>query len=253
MKPVKLADIENDIVRPGIEKMLLPLAMYRGSVSLGNVQRKWNFAIAMMHAEAENYGDGVKLSNNGDYPHLCEPVTKVQHLTMRSFFSRLRLNPRVTDNIPHLTEYVKWVCPEGFGLTPVSLYTSRTDAASWRIFRKSPKGPRVSPKEIFYPYVIHKPNHDDGGAYDMMVLVNNAVPKGLPDFLRADICQDLIVGLLSGEISKDELKGKVKGYTRKVFEMHPMKYGHLSLDAPLYSDSDRTLADIISSDHEAIV
>lgn len=251
MKSAKFDHLANDVVRPGIEKHLVPIALYRGRTSLGQVQAKWNFAIAMMHSEAEDFGEAVKLSNNGDFSHLCEPHTKIQHLTMRSFFARLADHPNVTNNIPGLTSYVRDLAP-GWQLTKVPLIDNgRSSPVPWRIWRDKkqsgrPLGSRnaTSVKDLFYPFVIHKPKVQDG-AYDMMMLVNNAVPKQLPDHIRADICQDLIVSILAGEIDADEIKANVKGFSRKVFEMHPMKYGHLSLDAPIGDDTGRTLLDIL--------
>lgn len=78
--------------------------------------------------------------------------------------------------------------------------------------------------------LMNRPDGDDDDRA-LLVEVHNAVPKHLPDWLRADICQDLIVGILAGEIERAALGGSVKAYTRKVLEMHPLKYGPLSLDA----------------------
>lgn len=252
MKPAKFDDIANDVVRPGIEKMLVPLALYRGQTTLGRIQAKWNFAIAMMHSECESFGDGVKISNNPSYAHLCEPHTNVQHLTMWSFFNRLRDHPTITDNIPGLTEYARMLRPNGEGLlTKIPLYAvGSVPRVPWRLIAKKQRGTsnlRETPvSQLFYPYVIHKPKKDDG-AFDMMVLVNSAVPKSLPPHIRADICQDLIVGLLSGEITADEIKGSVKSYSKKVFEMHPLKYGHLSFDAEMFEDGGKTLYDVVGA------
>lgn len=252
MQPAKFDNLANDVVRPGIEKLLVPLALYRGSTTLGRIQAKWNFAIAMMHSECENFSEGVKVSNNPEYAHLCEPHTNVQHLTMRSFFCRLRDHPKVTDNIPGLTEYARMLSPHGYGiLQRVPLVDQgRSTRVPWRIWRdEKPRGRPVGSyniaKDVFYPYVIHKPKKPDE-TYDMMMLVNQAVPKFLPEHIRADICQDLIVGLLSGDISADEVKGSVKTYSRKVFEMHPLKYGHLSLDATFGDGNNGTLLDVLS-------
>lgn len=251
MEPAKLETLGNDIVRPGIEKHLVPIALYRGATPLGGVHRKWNFAITMMHSGVENFSEAVKLSNNETFAHLCEPHTRIQFRTMYSFLSRLKEHRQVTDNIPGLTKYIHSMLPgsKGFHLTPIPLVdNNRASRVPWRIWRDAePRGrPRLTvPSEsLFYPYVIHKPTAKDD-TYDLMMLVNAAVPKQLPDHIRADICQDLIVDILAGDISADDVKHNLKSYSRKVFEMHPMKYGHLSLDAPM-GDGSFTLADILS-------
>lgn len=253
MREVKFETLANDVVRPGIENHLVPLALYRGALSLGQVQAKWNFAIAMMHAECEDYSEAVHLSNNSEFAHLCEPFRKISHTPMKSFFSRLEQHPDITNNVPGLTEYVKLMSP-GWQLEKVPLIDNfRRSSVPWRVWREKKKpGREAKPKPVklvdqstpFYPFVIHKPKVNDG-SYDMMMLVNNAVPRSLPDHIRADICQDLILGILEGAITVDEVKASVKSFSRKVFEMHPMKYGHISLDAPLGDDSGRTLLDVL--------
>lgn len=251
MRTVGLEKLGNDIVRPDIEKHLVPLALYRGNTSLGRIQAKWNFAIAMMHSECETFGEGVKLSNNPDFAHLCPPHTNVQHLTILSFFSRLGDHPRVTDNVSGLTEYVRMLNPWKGVLIPVpeedKYRRTKVPWRTWGVPQKRAWRPyEPKPSEILYPFVIHKPKVKDD-AYDLMLLVNSAVPKALPDHIRADICQDLIVDILAGDISRDELAGRVRGYARKVLEMHPIKYGHMSLDQPLYAGDNRTLADLIAA------
>lgn len=253
MKPAKFDDLANDIVRPDIDKFIHPLALYRGTRSLGQIQAKWNFAIAMMHSECESFSEGVKIANNPEVSHLCEPRSSTQHLQLKSFFSRLHDHPRVTDNVTGLTDYVRMLLPNGgFDLQKVSYVDrSRSTKVPWRIWRDKNKPGRtpgiITPREsLFYPYVIHKPENDDG-TFEIMVLVNEVVPKNYPDHIRADICQDLVVGLLAGEIDPDELRAASKDYAKKVFEMHPLKYGHISLDAPFGPDNENTLLDVLAN------
>jgi hypothetical protein len=251
MRIAKFDDLANDIVRPDIDKFIQPLALYRGTRSLGQIQSKWNFAIAMMHSECESFSEGVKIANVPSLPHLCEPRTSTQTVLLRSFFSRLHDHPKVTDNVSGLTDYVRMLLPNGgWNLQKVSYVDAgRSTQVPWRIWGdKALRKPRtiIKPREsLFYPYVIHKPENDDG-TYELMVLVNEAVPKNYPDFIRADICQDLVVGLLAGDIDPDELRAASKDYAKKVFEMHPLKYGHLSLDAPFGEGDDRTMLDVLA-------
>lgn len=245
--------IQDAIVRPDIDKHLVPLALYRGTRTFGGMHRNWNFAIAMMMAEVETTAEATLLSNNPDYSHLCGPVAKRQTTQIYSILSRLRDHPNVTDNIPGLTGYVRdFSLKHKFALTQVSLVdpTRRTNA-SWRIH--ADKGPRKSriltptaDKSLVYPFVIHRPKNDDG-AFDLMVEVNNAVSRGLPDHIRADICQDLIVAILSGEMDRSELKEEARYYTNKVLKMHPIKYGDMSFDEPI-GDSGRALSEILTAD-----
>lgn len=101
--------------------------------------------------------------------------------------------------------------------------------------------------ELFYPYIVHNPARKKDGE-DLVLAVNNAVPASWPEWLRADVCQDLVVAVLSGELSKDELhRENVHKFSRAVFKMHPIKYGPLSLDAVLSTDDGRTVSDVMKS------
>lgn len=253
MKEANLDRLKDKIVRPDFDEKLVPLLLYRGALSLGRAQRMWNFALTMMESEAETLADATKLSLNPEFAHLCGPHSKIPLMGARSFFSRLYEQPKVTDNIPGLTAYIRDVFRASgrfvpFRLMPVPLNGYRV-RAPWRIEDGRPAartnlvGGRA--EKLLYPFVIHKPKNG-GAEYDLMVEVNNAVPKYLPSHLRADICQDLIVAILAGDIERSALRGSVKDYSRKVLKMHPLKYGDLSLDAPLPgSEGGRTLHDTL--------
>lgn len=237
MNAPTLDRLQNLVIRPGIEEKLTPLLMYRGQQSLGRIQAMWNHALLMMEANACDLSAGIKLHQNPAYAQLCGPHRRLQMCTMYGAFSRFRLNPTVTDNIPGLTEFIADVLPRPYILTPVSLYGHRV-RAPWRI--ELPSKPRKEKAEkrprdaaptgsLFYPYLIYEPNKEN----DLLFAVNNAVPKSVPEQLRADICQDLIVAVLSGEMDRSELEDQASVYIKKVMKMFPMKYGPLSLDAPM--------------------
>lgn len=288
MKSANLEDLKEKIIRPGMDKHLVPLMLYRGSNNMqffGRVQRCFNFAVTCMESEVENYSEAVKLGNNPDFAHLCGPRKPLQYGNFASVFGRMLDNPKVTDNVHGLTDYVKSIRGAKYKLTPVSLYTNdmrqrmTSTVAPWRVIGYSPEelerragirkvrrqlseGRKLEreimrrkkaadilsgkdEKKLFYPYVIHKPRGNDS-EYELMMDVNKAVPAHLPDWLRADICQDLICAILAGDIGRDQIKEGAKSFTKKLWAMHPTKYGPLSLDAPFSDDNDRTLLDVIS-------
>jgi hypothetical protein len=78
--------------------------------------------------------------------------------------------------------------------------------------------------------------------------VNAAVPKNLDPDLRADICQDIIVGILCGDFSEDNLTLPAKEMTRRVQNMFPTKYGMLSLDEIVPGSEGRTWLDNLSNE-----
>lgn len=100
---------------------------------------------------------------------------------------------------------------------------------------------RLPRQALFYPYLVHEPATD---AEHMLIAVHQAVPKGLPDYLREDICQDLLMALLAGEILIDDLHDEAPAFISKVKKMHPLKYGDLSLDAMVGDETDTTFGDL---------
>lgn len=209
----KLAD---KIVQPGIEKHLLPLCLYRGTISFGRVHRWWNFAIAAMEQDCSDLTDLVGMSHNPDYSHLCGPERQVSRIGAIGFLSRLRDNPNVTANVPHLTEWAGTILPRPFVYERVSVHSAYQRCAPWRVYRpvkqKAAKGGgnvKAAPSMACYPYIAHDPKKD---GFDLVARVNRAVPRSLPEDIRADICQDIIVAVLSGELTESDLAEGIKRF-----------------------------------------
>lgn len=261
MQSADFARLKGHIVRPDFDKHLMPLLYYRGNLSLGRMSRMWNFVVTCMESNVTSAAEAAKLSHNPDYAHLCGTIKPMKIGQLPGLFGRLIDNTNVTNNISGLTEYVRDFKGWKFVPTPVGLYTNdpyhKDRGAWWRVRDFSPevlaeraakkarrkaateertKGRnarrmlnRKTAERLSYPYMLHRPQDGDGERA-LLIEVHDAVPKQLPDWLRADICQDLLVAILAGEIDRSELQGSVKIYARKVLQMHPLKYGPLSLD-----------------------
>lgn len=127
----------------------------------------------------------------------------------------------------------------------VSVYT----VARWRTDTGAAYlGSRRAPAQsglIVYPFVIH-----DGGKPEHALIrkVNAAVPKHLDPETRADICQDLVVGILCGDFAEDDLSLPTKEVTKRVFQMFPTKYGPLSLDEIVPGTDSLRFIDTISNE-----
>jgi len=233
------------IIRPGIEKTFGPLLLYRGGMTRGRAHRRWNFVLLMMAAEAETLGDGIKLAHNPAFAQLCGPTSVPARLDLWRFFWRLHDNPAVTRNIEGLTDYVKSMGAEtAWPSQRVDRFSDRIDCAEWRIsihenagqdYRDRERGIPQS-QQLFYPFMAHDPEKPDG-ARNLVLLVNQAVPNYWPEHVRADVCQEMIVGLLDGSIQVDDLHDSVRRYITKHFKVQPQQYGEgglrLSLDAPV--------------------
>lgn len=118
----------------------------------------------------------------------------------------------------------------------------------------TPRGDRSSGPTC-WPYL----NQTEEGYTDLLCRVNDAVPRSWPDYIRADVCQDIVVAILSGEISERDIALHTRSFIRRHFKMFPVKdFQTVSLDAPLRaSNGDRTekrLIDTIESEsyYEAI-
>lgn len=254
MTPVSLDKLEESIIKPGMEKHLIPLVAYRGRLTVGQAHRMLNLTVAAMEQDCSFADLTQRLQHNPDFSHLCGPEKVKQSPAFYSFFARLEANPNVANNIPHLLDYVRGLGRHRIDLTPVSLDTRRSrnmGAGGWRSFdplrrgRTKTTGERAAERpQLVYPFLIH-----DGGKPEHILLrkVNAAIPRHFSPDLRADMCQDLIVGILCGDFAEDDLLLPAKEMTRKVLKMFPTKYGPFSLDAKI-GDTNLTLLDTLSDD-----
>lgn len=213
------------VVRPGIRRRLEPLCLYRGAMTPGSAHRYWNYALLMMAAEAETLADGMKLYGNAAFAQLCGPHKPPEKYRLKVFFGRLWDNPDVTDNISGLTEYVKSLELGPSHLTPVPYVSHDQYCAPWRVSDHPEYDPKAERPEYgirakYYPYLVHDPKKlDDGHA--LVLLANQLVPKVLPDQMRADVCQDLVEGILTGKVAVDDARDFVLRYIRDNFKLHP--------------------------------
>lgn len=99
--------------------------------------------------------------------------------------------------------------------------------------------PTQPPMLTTWPYVRSFDNDD----YALMKYVNEIVPRALPEHVRADVCQDILVDVVSGEISADQLKNKMKEYVRRAYKFMPSKFGAVSLDAFIYGEEGATFGE----------
>lgn len=97
----------------------------------------------------------------------------------------------------------------------------REAARRWRA-----RHPRVipSPLPLLYPYGVRV---EVGGA-ELVLLINGLVPRGLPESIRADVCQELALLVLSGEVAVGRLVEHVSACVRAQYRFLPSKR-HLSI------------------------
>ena len=107
----------------------------------------------------------------------------------------------------------------------------------WRtpewLAERRPKRVAVEPLSEFYPYVSSRVSEE----HELLLAVDALVPKALPKWSRADICQDLLVAVLTGEATLENVRDDVLRYVKWFLSKEPSKYGPLSLDAPIQNSS----------------
>lgn len=84
--------------------------------------------------------------------------------------------------------------------------------------------------------------------HEMLRAVSEAVPHNIPHDRRADICQELVLALLIGDIEIADLPTAVWKMFHKVYAFHPTTYGPISLDAPIRGTDDLYLIDTLSTE-----
>lgn len=94
-----------------------------------------------------------------------------------------------------------------FGRKPTTLAYHARDCgyvlpAQWsRLI--APKRRTSNPGALNYPYIITlRDEHAD------LMAVNTIIPKSIPDNMRADMCQEIMVAILEGRTTLDQLRAK---------------------------------------------
>lgn len=94
-----------------------------------------------------------------------------------------------------------------------------------------------------WPYL----NSDRSAAADLVKIVNGILPRELPEQKRADVAQEMILGVLSGEIDEADLHASAIKYIRKYHRGYENHFRDISFDARLGGDG-QNFHDIISED-----
>lgn len=101
--------------------------------------------------------------------------------------------------------------------------------------------PRLEPILTTWPFVRSFDNDD----YALLKAVNEIVPRSIPEHVRADVCQDILMDIVSGKLALETVPHRMKEYTRKAYGFMPSKFGPKSLDSFIFGDKGRTLADVL--------
>jgi hypothetical protein len=243
---IKLESVKEIICSDGLESKLRPLVLFRGSLREGRAKSLFSLLCAARRAEIPTYQQVCELTEWREDPaHFAGIHRPLQNMQLNGFLSRVLKCPTVLALESGLSEYVSWLMQNSKGhfldLIPTS-ETSYRSKRDWRVVARPKRDRRTRERELiteYYPYIKGEPTSD----HELILAVDQLVPKGLLNDVRADVCQDMIVAILTGEVTFGNLRDGLPKYLRQFMRNAPSKYGHLSLDAP--AGEGRTLAEAI--------
>lgn len=129
---------------------------------------------------------------------------------------------------------------EALGRYPTTIAHRASDSGlslppAWRavIYTRRPLKVRERQSPLQYPYLVEtKGEHID------LLTVNALIPRGLPDHVRADVCQEIMLALWEKKVELSELK-KAPSLVRSFIKSfnatnHEMNGYAMSLDMPMH-------------------
>lgn len=140
--------------------------------------------------------------------------------------------------------------------TPATLHEIKdaigvTFKTAWRmrgIIRPDIKYGRSTGRRVALCYPFLPENGRSLPEHELLRLINEAVPRGIPEDRRADICQELAIAVLIGEAEAANLADAWMPMFRKIYKLHPTTWAPLSLDAPIPGTEDFRLIDTLSEE-----
>lgn len=98
------------------------------------------------------------------------------------------------------------------------------------------------PPRLQYPFISGLRN-DEG--FDLLMAIHNAVPKSLPESIRAEVCQDVALLIIEGKLDVNAVASVVPGCIKAVNRQFAPFFAPLSLDQPVFPGSDTLLRELL--------
>lgn len=102
---------------------------------------------------------------------------------------------------------------------------------------------RVGPHEKSWPYNTA----GTGCGSDILAEVSALLPRELPEQVRADVGQDIVLAVLEGSVDRINLRDQLRWFIRQHYGNMEWRFDTLSLDKPIFEDGG-SLHELISSD-----
>lgn len=250
----------------------IPMTLYVGNYTIGQAQANWNYLQALYELEVMSAHQAYKIGKEShDLLHICGRHAPMSGASLGSFIGRVIHSPEVWQTVePLMREYIQdFVAQQGGNFSAwtsarrrVSRYAAQgvKTRRTWRLDPSRKTRAQIkaehealeakigafdpSPKPAFWPFAVRQAPDEHAMLHQI-----DALTRGIPEQWRQDVCQDLVVAVLSGEVSLGNLQDALPEHLRRVFKMHPIKYGEVSLDAPIFGDGTRTLHQLIAGSH----
>jgi hypothetical protein len=228
---------------------LRPLQMFRGRMGMSAIRSHIGVFLSMLKAETRTRAEICKHSiAHPDDVHFVGRHSPVNGTSLAMFICRLYAAPEMMPALdPHLKEYLDEFSHENrihhFELTKISAEAFRT-RWDWRLVKRPPKERGSAPPVAEYPFIRQTPTDE----HALLMTIHDAVPKGIAAEIRGDLCQDLIVAVLSGEMKLANVGEEWRNYLKSCRKKYQERWGTISLDYPTYGN-ERPLKDLIA-DHE---
>lgn len=216
--------LKAEITRPDQAKYLEPLRRFRGSLSSSMVAARWNFVNAMFLAEVPDLSTGAKMFAEGEVAHICGNHAKtIGSTNLGFFFNRLRMSPKVCAMVPGLHDYVSCLNRWDFDLqvcgasSPLRVKNAKVE----KELRKA----NSNPANAFYPFVSKTHGHD----CELLARIHAAVPASISGKIRGDLCQDLVVAVLAGDVRLENIEDEIPSYLKSAKHFFPRHIEDLKL------------------------
>lgn len=214
------------------EKDLRPLLLYQGGVT----EHRMRSVFSMLRFLRDNEIPKPLrcqefLSSLPDERHKAGVHAKsIASSGIIRWLCRLRENPSVFEIDKPLKEYVDWVWENAqSSLKYIRLRriseTSYRSRRNWRVLQSL-----GAPTEL-YPFIPKNMTLET----PILQAVHAIVPKYLEEDIRADVCQDLIVSILTGEASLGNLEDFVVSHLKTHRGMYGDRWGNVAGGGKLVS------------------
>lgn len=209
MRELNYDKLKSELSNPYWKQSLSPLWMKFNGAHTPHRHRANFMAIYTMYlAECDEYREGIKLLNSDELYHVCGRHSVPGKPTLMMMAGRILAVPALATRYQGFGEYLRYL----------------------GAFTPQPRCHWIEAKDqvLQYPYLRGDPKQEQL----TLLEIHKMLPRNLePDF-KGEICQDIFVALLSGEVTMANLPNRIDEYKRRARKNMP-EYGTRSLDEEL--------------------